>query len=128
MPEPYVARAVAPLSTSASYLSLTLRNCWPVPPFRGANVRSNVLGLRDTMLDYFNLLRRLGRELHCGFTLGLGIRVPSRLDGWPMRSLPTLRSCSREHTRTARADVDRTSFIAVDLRHLLLAGLPAHSP
>jgi hypothetical protein len=26
------------------------------------------------------------------------------------------------------ADVDRYSFIAVDLHHLLLAGLPAHNP
>jgi hypothetical protein len=26
------------------------------------------------------------------------------------------------------ADVDRYSFIAVDFHHLLLAGLPAHSP
>src|SRR5881227_1069954 len=38
--------------------------------------------------------------------------------------LPTLRRRPRGRQRTARADVDRYSFIVVDLHHLLLAGLP----
>jgi hypothetical protein len=51
----------------------------------------------------------------------------SRLNGWPVRSpadasRPALRPI---HARLG-ADVVRYSFIAVDLHHLLLAGLPAH--
>jgi hypothetical protein len=51
----------------------------------------------------------------------------SRLNGWPIRS-PTdaSRPASRPAHARLRADVDRYSFIAVDLHHLLLAGLPAH--
>src|SRR6266446_5986666 len=51
----------------------------------------------------------------------------SRLNGWPMPS-PTDASSASLRTPNARlgADVDRYSFIVVDLHHLLLAGLPAH--
>ena len=52
----------------------------------------------------------------------------SRLNGWPVRS-PTDASptASRMPAHGSGADVVRYSFIAVDLHHLLLAGLPAHS-
>src|SRR6266436_2608544 len=55
-----------------------------------------------------------------------GFKV-SRLNGWPMPS-PTDASSPSSRTPNARlgADVDRYSFIVVDLHHLLLAGLPAH--
>src|SRR5947208_10931371 len=51
----------------------------------------------------------------------------SRLNGWPMPS-PTDASSPSSRNANARlgADVDRYSFIVVDLHHLLLAGLPAH--
>jgi isopenicillin N synthase-like dioxygenase len=48
------------------------RNLWPDMP-----------GFRDTMLDYFNALWRLGRDLHRGFALDLGLEpdfFESRLD------------------------------------------------
>ena len=51
----------------------------------------------------------------------------SRLNGWPMPS-PTDASPAFFASAAARlgANVDRYSFIVVDLHHLLLAGLPAH--
>ena len=42
-------------------------------PFRAANLWPDMPGFRDTMLDYFNLLWRLGRDLHRGFALDLGL-------------------------------------------------------
>ena len=51
----------------------------------------------------------------------------SRLDGWPVRSpADASRPASRRTHARLGADVGRYSFIAVDLHHLLLAGLPAH--
>src|SRR5580658_7514496 len=41
-------------------------------PFRDANLWPDIPGFRDTMLDYFNRVWRLGRELHRGFALDLG--------------------------------------------------------
>ena len=47
---------------------------------------------------------------------------------WPACTLPCRRFAGTLAGTDARlgADVDRYSFIAVDLHHLLLAGLPAH--
>jgi isopenicillin N synthase-like dioxygenase len=42
-------------------------------PFRGANRWPDMPGFRDTMLDYFNRVWRLGRDLHRGFALDLGL-------------------------------------------------------
>jgi hypothetical protein len=49
---------------------------------------------------------------------------------WLAYALPYRRFANALASIDARlgADVDRYSFIAVDLHHLLLAGLPAHSP
>src|SRR6266568_5906934 len=51
----------------------------------------------------------------------------SRLVGWP-NALPYRRFVDVLTDANARlgVDVDRYSFIVVDLHHLLLAGLPAH--
>src|ERR1700761_7576681 len=43
------------------------------PPFRSANQWPNLPGFRDTMLDYFNRVWRLGCDLHHGFALDLGL-------------------------------------------------------
>src|SRR4030088_772267 len=50
-------------------------------------------------------------------------------NGWPMRScnLRFAHVLANIDTRLG-ADVDRASFIAVELHHLVLAGLPARSP
>jgi hypothetical protein len=40
--------------------------------------------------------------------------------------LSTLHGRPHDRPRMTRANVDRYSFIAMDLHHLLLAGLPAH--
>lgn len=42
-------------------------------PFRGANLWPDMPGFRDTMLDYYNRLWRLGRDLHRGFAIDLGL-------------------------------------------------------
>ena len=52
--------------------------------------------------------------------------IISRLNGWPMQSPADASSPASGQKRTARASADRYSFTAVDLHHLLLAGLPAH--
>jgi isopenicillin N synthase-like dioxygenase len=42
-------------------------------PFRSANLWPDLPGFRDTMLDYFNRVWRLGCDLHHGFALDLGL-------------------------------------------------------
>jgi isopenicillin N synthase-like dioxygenase len=42
-------------------------------PFRDANLWPEMPGFRDTMLDYFNRVWWLGRDLHRGFALDLGL-------------------------------------------------------
>jgi isopenicillin N synthase-like dioxygenase len=42
-------------------------------PFRAANLWPDMPGFRDTMLEYFNRVWRLGRDLHRGFALDLGL-------------------------------------------------------
>lgn len=52
-------------------------------PFRAANLWPEMPGFRDTMLAYFNRLWRLGRDLHRGFALDLGLEpdfFETRLD------------------------------------------------
>jgi isopenicillin N synthase-like dioxygenase len=59
-------------------------------PFRAANLWPDIPGFRDTMLDYFNRVWRLGRDLHRGFALDLGLEpdfFEARLD----RPIATLR-------------------------------------
>jgi hypothetical protein len=61
---------------------------------------------------------------------GVGIRDNSFAAQWLAYALPCRRFDLTLTGNDARlgADGDRYSFIAVDLHHLLLAGLPAHSP
>jgi len=52
-------------------------------PFRAANLWPDMPGFRATMLDYFNRVWRLGRDLHRAFALDLGLEpdfFESRLD------------------------------------------------
>src|SRR5258708_5523490 len=42
-------------------------------PFRAANLWPDMPDFRDTMLEYFNAVWRLGRDLHRGFALDLGL-------------------------------------------------------
>ena len=42
-------------------------------PFRAPNLWPEMPGFRDTMLDYFNRVWRLGCDLHRGFALDLGL-------------------------------------------------------
>ena len=59
-------------------------------PFRAANLWPDMPGFRDTMLDYFNRVWRLGCDLHRGFALDLGLEpdyFEARLD----RPIATLR-------------------------------------
>ena len=52
-------------------------------PFRAANLWPDTPDFRDTMLEYFNRVWRLGRDLHRGFALDLGLEpdyFEARLD------------------------------------------------
>ena len=63
-----------------------------------------------------------------GTTSAPGMRVLSRLNGWPMRSPVNASPIpSRASAHDFGVDAVRYSFIVMDLHHLLLAGLPAHS-
>jgi isopenicillin N synthase-like dioxygenase len=42
-------------------------------PFRAANLWPDLPDFRDTMLEYFNAVWQLGRDLHRGFALDLGL-------------------------------------------------------
>ena len=61
---------------------------------------------------------------------GVGARDMPFAAQWLAYALPCRRFAHALASIDARlgADVDRYSFIAVDFHHLLLAGLPAHSP
>ncbi len=72
------------------------------------------------------------RALHVAFRVlnRVGTRNNTTIAAqWLARTLPYRRFADRLAAACARlgADVARYSFIAVDLHHLLLAGLPAHS-
>ena len=63
-----------------------------------------------------------------GTTSAPGMRVLSRLNGWPMRSPANASPIpSRASAHDSGVDAVCYSFIVMDLHHLLLAGLPAHS-
>ena len=63
-----------------------------------------------------------------GTTSAPRMRVLSRLNGWPVRSPVNASPMpSRAAAHDSGVDAVRYSFIVMDLHHLLLAGLPAHS-
>jgi isopenicillin N synthase-like dioxygenase len=59
-------------------------------PFRAANLWPDMPGFRDTMLDYFNRVWRLGRDLHRGFALDLGL-APEFFESKLDKPIATLR-------------------------------------
>lgn len=59
-------------------------------PFRAANLWPDMPGFRDTMLDYFNRVWRLGRDLHRGFALDLGL-APDYFESKLDKPIATLR-------------------------------------
>jgi isopenicillin N synthase-like dioxygenase len=59
-------------------------------PFRGANLWPDIPGFRDTMLEYYNRVWRLGRDLHRGFAIDLGL-APDFFETMLDRPIATLR-------------------------------------
>ena len=59
-------------------------------PFRDANLWPDIPGFRETMLDYFNRIWRLGRDLHRGFALDLGL-APDFFEAKLDKPIATLR-------------------------------------
>jgi isopenicillin N synthase-like dioxygenase len=59
-------------------------------PFRATNLWPDMPGFRDTMLDYFNRVWRLGRDLHRGFALDLGL-APDYFESKLDKPIATLR-------------------------------------
>jgi isopenicillin N synthase-like dioxygenase len=73
-------------------------------PFRGVNFWPPIAGWRDTMLDYFNASWAVGRLLHRGFCLDLGLDedfFEDKLDA-PMAVLRLLRYPARTGSEAAR--------------------------
>jgi len=59
-------------------------------PFRAANLWPDTPDFRDTMLEYFNRVWRLGRDLHRGFALDLGLE-PDYFEARLNKPIATLR-------------------------------------
>jgi isopenicillin N synthase-like dioxygenase len=59
-------------------------------PFRAANLWPDMPDFRDTMLEYFNRVWRLGRDLHRGFSLDLGL-APDYFEARLDKPIATLR-------------------------------------
>ena len=103
---------------------------WPIPRPPGSRTRSvrACQGLRPRRVEpALALSRRL--MLPSAHKMNVGTREASfsRFNGWPTRSpVNASRTASRPPAHELGANVDRYSFIAMDLHHLLLAGLPAH--
>jgi isopenicillin N synthase-like dioxygenase len=92
-------------------------------PFRTANPWPGIPGFRDTMLAYFNRVWRLGRDLHRGFALDLGLDpdfFEAKLDR-PLATLAPLalsasRGAGRRRTtrRGVHTDYGNVTILATD--------------
>jgi isopenicillin N synthase-like dioxygenase len=88
-------------------------------PFRSANLWPEMPGFRDTMLDYFNRVWRLGRDLHRGFALDLGLEADffeTRLD----KPLATMRLLHYPPVRTAPAEGQLGAGVHTDYGNVTL--------
>jgi isopenicillin N synthase-like dioxygenase len=93
-------------------------------PFRGANLWPEMPGFRDTMLDYFNRVWRLGRDLHRGFALDLGLApdfFESRLD----KPIATLRLLHYPPVKAALSDGQLGAGVHTDYGNVTLLATDA---
>ncbi|MGA7808853.1 isopenicillin N synthase family dioxygenase [Bradyrhizobium sp.] len=93
-------------------------------PFRAANLWPDMPGFRATMLDYFNQVWRLGRDLHRGFALDLGLApdfFESRLD----KPIATLRLLHYPPVTTPLSDGQLGAGIHTDYGNVTLLATDA---
>jgi isopenicillin N synthase-like dioxygenase len=93
-------------------------------PFRAANQWPELPGFRDTMLDYFNRVWRLGCDLHRGFALDLGLDpdfFESRLD----KPLATLRLLHYPPVKAPLADGQLGAGVHTDYGNVTLLATDA---
>ena len=93
-------------------------------PFRAANLWPDMPGFRATMLDYFNQVWRLGRDLHRGFALDLGLEpdfFESRLD----KPIATLRLLHYPPVATPLSDGQLGAGVHTDYGNVTLLATDA---
>jgi isopenicillin N synthase-like dioxygenase len=93
-------------------------------PFRAANLWPAMPGFRDTMLDYFDRVWRLGRDLHRGFALDLGLEpdyFETRLD----RPNATLRLLHYPQSTTAPSEGQLGAGVHTDYGNVTLLATDA---
>ena len=93
-------------------------------PFRDANLWPEMPGFRDTMLDYFNRVWRLGRDLHRGFALDLGLDgdfFEDKLD----RPMATMRLLHYPPARTPLAEGQLGAGVHTDYGNVTLLATDA---
>jgi isopenicillin N synthase-like dioxygenase len=93
-------------------------------PFRAANLWPEIPGFRDTMLDYFNLVWRLGRDLHRGFALDLGL-APDFFENKLDRPNATLRLLHYPPVARPRSDEQLGAGVHTDYGNVTLLATDA---
>jgi isopenicillin N synthase-like dioxygenase len=93
-------------------------------PFRSANLWPEMPGFRDTMLDYFNRLWRLGRDLHRGFALDLALD-PDFFEAKLDRPLATMRLLHYPPVTTPLADGQLGAGVHTDYGNVTLLATDA---
>jgi isopenicillin N synthase-like dioxygenase len=93
-------------------------------PFRAANVWPEMPGFRDTMLDYFNRVWRLGCDLHRGFALDLGLK-PDFFEDKLDRPIATLRLLHYPPVKTPLSDGQLGAGVHTDYGNVTLLATDA---
>lgn len=93
-------------------------------PFRAANLWPELPGFRDTMLDYFNRVWRLGRDLHRGFALDLGL-APDFFESKLDRPNATLRLLHYPPVKTPLPDGQLGAGVHTDYGNVTLLATDA---
>lgn len=93
-------------------------------PFRSANLWPEMPGFRDTMLDYFNRVWRLGRDLHRGFAFDLGLE-PDFFEAKLDKPLATMRLLHYPPVATPLAEGQLGAGVHTDYGNLTLLATDA---
>jgi len=88
-------------------------------PFRAANLWPDTPGFRDTMLEYFNRVWRLGRDLHRGFALDLGL-APDYFETKLDKPIATLRLLHYPPVAAPQADGQLGAGVHTDYGNVTL--------
>ena len=93
-------------------------------PFRASNLWPELPGFRDTMLDYFNRVWRLGCDLHRGFALDLGL-APDFFEDKLDKPIATLRLLHYPPVKAAPSDGQLGAGVHTDYGNVTLLATDA---